>query len=173
MSESTNRTTKSGGAIRTMLITTGTLLGVVVFSLFGVGGSYAYLNSAATGAGAVLQAGTAELTVSAGALSMTNLYPGGPARTAGFTVSNNGSVPLALSVNSIAGNFAANGLTATARSGACPGTGTPVTSGSLGVVLPAGGTTDVCLTVSMASDAPASAIGAASSLTVSLTGVQQ
>ncbi len=93
MSESTNRTTKSGGAIRTMLITTGTLLGVVVFSLFGVGGSYAYLNSAATGAGAVLQAGTAELTVSAGALSMTNLYPGGPARTAGFTVSNNGSVP--------------------------------------------------------------------------------
>ena len=172
MSESTSRKTKSGGAIRTMLITTGTLLGVVVFSLFGVGGSYAYLNSAATGTGAVLQAGTAELTVSAGGLSVTNLYPG-EVRTAGFAVSNNGSVPLALNVSSIAGNFAANGLTATVRSGACPGTGTPVTSGSLGVVLPAGGTTDVCLTVSMANDAPASAIGAASSLTVSLTGVQQ
>jgi hypothetical protein len=172
MSESTNRKTKSGGAIRAMLITTGTLLGVVVFSLFGVGGSYAYLNSSANGTGAVLQAGTAELTVSAGALSMSNLYPG-EVRTAGFAVSNNGSVPLALSVSSIAGNFAANGLTATVRSGACPGTGTPVSSGSLGVVLPAGGTTDVCLTVSMANNAPASAIGAASSLTVSLTGVQQ
>ncbi|WP_168626652.1 MULTISPECIES: TasA family protein [unclassified Cryobacterium] len=172
MSESTSRKTKSAGAIRTLLITTGTLLGVVVFSLFGVGGSYAYLNSAATGTGAVLQAGTAELTVSTGTLSMANFYPG-KVETAGFTVTNNGSVPLALSVSSIAGNFAANGLTAAVRSGACAGTGTPVTSGSLGVVLPAGGTTDMCLTVSMANDAPASAIGAASSLTVSLTGVQQ
>lgn len=156
--------------------------GIVAFvavATTGLGGTFAYMSSSRTiamsptdgSATAVLSAGTATLTVNGDAISMTNMYPGN-SRTAQFALTNTGVTSLAVSVNSISGTTAANGLTATVARGACPGTGSQVSSGSLGLTLASGASGTVCLTVAMANNAPSSAQNLSSTVGVSLTGGQ-
>lgn len=148
------------------------LFAAVAFGLLGTGGTYAYLNASAMASpGATLSAGTATLSASRPAVALTNLYPGQTSRGS-FTVTNTGNVPLALSVASISGPTTNNGLTATLASGACPGTGSQVSAGNLGVTVATGASTDLCLTVSMPTTAPVSAINLTTGIVVTLTGTQ-
>jgi hypothetical protein len=154
------------------------LLAGIVFSASAAGGTYAYLSSSqpvvlvSGGATtATINAGTATLAVNADAISLANLYPG-DARTSTITVTNTGSVSLALGVDSITGATAANGLVATVAPGACPGTGTPVTAGPLGTTIAPAGSASICLAVGMATSAPATAQNTSSSIAVALTGTQ-
>ncbi|WP_184237239.1 TasA family protein [Conyzicola lurida] len=160
---------------------TATLVAAIalVLSLSAVGGTYAFLSSSqsialvsATGeTSTTISAGTATLAVNGDAISMTALYPG-ITKTAEFTVTNTGSTSLALSVDSIAGPTAANGLTATVARGTCASAAPAFASGSLGLTLAAQASSTMCLSVAMPTTAPSSAQGVTSSLSVALTGTQ-
>lgn len=159
-----------------LLLTTTVLTTTVAVST--TGGTYAYLRSGraiplvSTGeTTATIKTGSAVLALSADAISLTNLYPGDVRRTP-ITVTNTGSVPLALSVAAITGPTTANGLAATVASGACPGTGTAVSSGSLGVSAAAGAATTLCLSVSMVTTAPSNAQSLSTTIAVQLVGTQ-
>ena len=146
----------------------------IVLAVVATNGTYAFLNASKPIAGAVVvTAGSASLTPSAAAISLTKLYPGQTAQ-AEFTVTNTGSVPLALGLASITG-FGATGTTATLAVGACV-TGNPQvagTGGTLNTLVSTGTSATLCLRASMPSNAPASAINKSATLTVALTGVQQ
>lgn len=162
------------------LIKTGAVLAVaLVLSLSVVGGTYASLSGSqsialvsSNGAtSTTISAGSADLTVSGDAISLSGIYPG-VTRTAELTVGNSGATSLALTVDSVAGTTAANGLSATVARGTCA-TGAPaITSGSLGVTLAPAASTVVCFTVAMPTTAPASAQSLSSTITVSISGVQ-
>lgn len=155
------------------------LVVALVLSLSVVGGTYASLSSiqsialvSANGAtSTTISAGSADLTVSGDAISLTGIYPG-IGRTAEFTVGNSGATSLALTVDSVAGTTAANGLTATVARGTCATGATAITSGPLGVTLAPAASTVVCLTVAMPTTAPATAQAVSSTVTVSVSGVQ-
>lgn len=174
---SRHRAEAPGSPVTAILLSTMVLLAVVTMALSGMGGTYAYLNAeqtvalSGTSASANLTAGTATLTVDSTAITLTRLYPG-DARLSSVTVSNTGAVALALSVSSITGPTAANGVLATVAAGACPGTGTGVSSGALGVTVAAGASTTVCLAVSMAASAPSGAQSLSTSITAQITGTQ-
>ncbi|MGV8884217.1 MAG: hypothetical protein ACOH1T_01335 [Microbacteriaceae bacterium] len=146
----------------------------VALGLLGTGTSYAFLNAAAPAAPTgTLQSGTATLAVSAGAVTLTNLYPG-ISRNGTFTVSNTGDVPLQLSVTSFTGPTAANGLSASLAPGVCPAgvAAGQVASGNVGSPLAVGATTSVCLTVAMSANAPAAMAGTTTTVTASILGTQ-
>ena len=163
---------------RLLLTTAALLVLTTTIAVSTTGGTYAYLRSeraipllANGSTTATINTGAATLTTDAGSISMTNLYPG-DVRRAAVTITNTGVVPLALSVTSITGPSAANGLVATLAPGACPGTGTPVSTGPLGVTLAAGAATTVCLAVSMAVSAPSAAQSLSTTVAVQVTGTQ-
>ncbi len=88
-------------SISSLLKTTVVVIGAIVVGVSAVGGTYATLNASNSTAVSTVRAGSASLTV--GALSTTNavLYPGVTSyQTA--TVTNTGSVPLKLSLVSLA-----------------------------------------------------------------------
>lgn len=146
-------------------------VGAIIVGLIGTGGSYAFLTSTASAApSATLTAGTATLAVTASEnVSLTNIYPGQTLRGQ-FTVSNTGDTSLVLSVTSITGTTTANGLVAGLDAGACSAASTQTTTGNIGATLAKGTSTLVCLTVSMPTNAPASAIGVTSSIVANITG---
>ncbi len=154
-----------------LLAATATLVVACSLGILAAGGTYAYLNaSAVASTSAILKAGTASLSLSAGAVNLANIYPG-QTRTGVYTVTNTGDVALTLAVASITGTSAANGLVATLGAGTCSGTQT--SSGPLSVpTLAKGATTTICLTVSMPTTAPVSARNLTSSVTVVVEGVQ-
>jgi hypothetical protein len=164
--------------VRRALRTTCVVAAAISLGMIGTGTSYAFLNASASAAPLdSLQAGTATLAVTAAeTVSLDNLYPG-ETRRAAFTVSNTGDVDLALSVDSVTGATVTNGLAAGLAPGACTATSGQVASGALGVTVQKGGSTLVCLTVSMPVTAPASAIrtpgSPATAILVSITGSQQ
>jgi len=151
----------------------------LVLSLSVVGGTYASLSASqsvvlvsSTGAtNATITAGSADLAVNADAIALTGLYPG-ISRTAQFTVSNTGATGLALTLDSVAGITAANGLTASVANGTCAAPGPAVTSGALGVTVAPAGSAVLCLSVGLPTTAPATAQGATSGLTVAISGRQ-
>ena len=156
-----------------------TLVVALVLSLSVVGGTYASLSasqsialvSSSGATSTTITAGSADLSVSADAIALTGLYPG-VARSAQFTVSNTGATNLALTLDSITGPTAANGLTATLASGTCAAPGAAVSSGALGVTVAPAASTTLCLSVALPLTAPSTAQGAASSLVVSISGRQ-
>jgi hypothetical protein len=158
---------------------TGALLVALVLSLSAVGGTYASLSAAqpialvsSTGAtSTTITAGSADLTVSGETISLTGLYPG-LTRTAQFTVSNTGVTALALTLDSISGPTAANGLTATLAAGTCAAPGAAVSAAPLGATVASAGSTAVCLTVAMPTTAPAGAQSQQTALVVSISGRQ-
>lgn len=151
----------------------------LVLSLSVVGGTYASLSStqsvalvSSTGAtSTTITAGSADLTVNADAISLTGLYPG-ISRSTQFTVGNSGTTSLALTLDSVSGLTAANGLAATVASGTCAAPGSAVASGSLGVTVAPASSAVLCLSVGLPTTAPATAQGATSALVVSISGVQ-
>lgn len=159
------------GALRAIALITATLAAATVVGALGAGGTYAYLN-AATGSqtGASLTAGTAALSISAGAQNLTSVAPG-QTRTALFTITNLGDVPMNLAIGSITGPSAANGLSATVGNSSC--SGTQYTTGSFGSsTLAKGASTTVCVTVKMALSAPNSAQWASTAISVLIVGTQ-
>ena len=162
-----------------MLKTAAVLVVALVLSLTVVGGTYATLSSnqpialiSSTGAtSATITAGSADLTVNADTIALTGLYPG-ITRSAQFTVGNTGSATLALSLDSVSGLTAANGLGVTVASGPCSAPGAPTTSGDLAVTVAPTVSAVLCLAVSMPTTAPASAQGAVTSVAVAISGRQ-
>ncbi len=165
------------GVIAGVVSASALLLGATALSLSFTPGTLAYYSDSPAlvvqpntgGTTATLTAGDATLTVSSAAISLSNLYPG-TSQSAAFTVTNTGTVSLALSV-AISGTTTANGLAATLAAGACPGTGA-VSSGNIGVTLAPNASSTVCLAVSMPTTAPVSAQGANSTITATITGTQ-
>ncbi|MEQ1737610.1 MAG: TasA family protein [Rhodoglobus sp.] len=148
-----------------------TLVVSVLLGALGAGGTYAYLNSSVSAQPpATLTAGTASLSVSAGAQNFSNIAPG-QTRTGLFTLTNVGDVPLNLTISSITGPSVANGLTATVGNSTCGGT--QYTSGAFGVgTLAKGASATVCLTVSMGATPPNSAQWASTTVSVLIAGAQ-
>jgi hypothetical protein len=161
-----------------LVVSAAVLVTAIVFSVSAAGATYAYLTASTqvvlVSSGettATITAGTATLTVNADAISLTGLYPG-DVRRAPVTVTNTGTTALALSVDSIVGTSTTNGLTASVAAGACPGTGTAVASGPIGVTVAPGASTVVCLAVGMALTAPSAAQSVSSTITANILGVQ-
>ncbi|MFS0865863.1 hypothetical protein AB3M83_00830 [Microbacterium sp. 179-B 1A2 NHS] len=158
---------------------------VTVLGILGGGGTFALWNSsAAAGAQATITAGTAQLALTGQAPAATGLYPG---RTvyAVTTVSNTGSVPLALSLTATgaATEFTrALLITAAPTTSAADCTAGRVTdsrsaavgtAADLGLSLAPGATRQLCLGVGLPADAPASTAGAATTaLAFTLSGTQ-
>ncbi len=156
---------------RAIALVTATLLVSILVGALGAGGTYAFLSASAAGTpAATLTAGTATLSVSAGAQNFSNIAPG-QTRTGLFTITNVGDVPLNLSISSIVGPSTANGLSATIGDSTCGGT-----QYSLGSFAPTplatGASTTVCLTVMMALNAPNSAQWTSTAIAVQILGTQ-
>ena len=150
------------------------------------GGSYALLNSRAPiSPAATLTSGTATLTATSLILPNVLLYPGATI-SAPVTVTNTGSVPLALRV---VGLTPPNPVTALSASltvglvvGACPVLPAPTWTSSLnttpaivdlGTTLPVGGTAVLCVSITLSSAAPATAQGlTATNFGIVIDGIQ-
>ena len=159
----------------------------ISLSVLAAGGTYAYLNSSrpvsvgtSGGTSATINSGTSGLMASTNNIAFVGLYPG-VTQTADFSASASGSADLVLSVTSITGQ-GTNGLAITVAPGTCAAPGTAIVAGSLGVKAVAATTYDatttpastvqLCLVVSMLANAPASAAGTNTAITVNLQGDQ-
>lgn len=159
----------------------------ISLSILAAGGTYAYLNSAQTvavgtagGTSATIKSGSAGLVASTNTIAFAGIYPG-VIQSADFSVSASGSADLILSVTSVTGQ-GTNGLDVKVAPGTCAAPGTAIATGSLGVKAVAATTYDatttpasnvpLCLVVTMAASAPASAVGTTTSIVVNLTGDQ-
>ena len=155
-----------------------TLVVAIALALVATSGSYAFLSSSAPvkllpgsdSTSVTLTAGTSGIAVSAPALDLTGFYPG-LTRSADATVTASGSVSLALSVSSITG-ASATGFSVTIAPGLCAAKAPAVTTGSLGVTVAPGASTSICVTVGLATSAPASAINTSTTLSAVITGAQ-
>ena len=176
-----------GAGMATVFVAATVVVLGIGLSGLGVAGTYAFLNSSqplavgTTGAiSATMSSGTTGLVVSSGAITLSGIYPG-QTRSADFTVSASGSADLLVNVASITGQ-GDNGLSITVAPGTCASAGSAVAVGALGVKAVAATTYDstttaalvvpLCLVVSMAANAPASAAGATTAITLNLTGAQ-
>lgn len=158
-------------AFRAIGVMSAAVITAVLLGVLGAGGTYAYLNSS-TGAqpGATLTAGTAALSISSGAQNLSLIAPG-QTRTALFTITNTGDVPLNLTITSITGTSVANGLTATLGNSSC--SGTQYTTGSFGVpTLAKGASATVCVTVKLGLNAPNTAQWVSTPIAVLINGTQ-
>ncbi|MEO7005590.1 MAG: hypothetical protein ABI065_01045 [Terrimesophilobacter sp.] len=146
-----------------------TLAGVssaVLIALLATGGTYALWNGEATVPGGTMRAGAASFAVTpipGQALPTTALYPG-LTIYGGYTATNTGDVPLALSVQSLSGSASPTAFSS-ALSIAVGAVGTPAEctagfpvgwtggfaspAGTLGLVLAAGQSTTLCLSVTL------------------------
>jgi hypothetical protein len=150
----------------------------VILAVAGSGATFAILSSQTVAMPATsITAGTAAINVSKPS-AFTLLMPGA-AQARSVTVTNTSDTALDLTVESatFTGTLAAsttvalrsNAATCDATSGTAIWTRTPAStpSGAIGVRLAAGATTTLCLTMTVAADAPASA--AASTMAASIT----
>lgn len=158
--------------MRSLLVAVGAASAGIVLAVSATGGTYAYLNSAAAAGGAVLQSGTAALSVSTLSLPTPALYPGRTARGSA-TVTNTGTVALKLRVSGLTFSSAASAFSSALVVGAgLPSTGStaadcanvfPSTwSGTraapapapLNTTLAAGATVVLCVSVTLPAGAP-------------------
>ena len=173
--------------VRALLCSAATVVGAVVLALGGAGGTYAYLNDAATasGSGGTMRAGTAALTVTGSPLSLAGMYPT-LSRASAVTVQNTGDVPLQVRVQqmSSSGNAAASlrlRVANVANAAACTTSVATGVEGALtafptgGVLvnsLATGGTATLCLIVTMPANAASAAQNQSANFTLTLQGVQ-
>jgi predicted ribosomally synthesized peptide with SipW-like signal peptide len=178
-------------SISRIIKTTALLTAAIVAGVLASGGTFAYLNSSVALPTATIHAGTATLATSGSPLSLTGFYPG-DLESAAFTVTNTGTVPLALTVASLTpptANVVSQNLALrvdiTATASACTsGSGLPATptwqgtfaswaAGSLASTLAVGASATVCLSATLSNATPASAQGLSSnSFGVTIGGVQ-
>ncbi|WBM81276.1 hypothetical protein KIV56_08920 [Cryobacterium breve] len=158
----------------------------ICLAILGAGGSYAYLNaSAPVSAATTIKSGTATLTVSTLTLPAGVLYPGVTV-SAPVTVTNVGNVPLALRIAGFTPPAPATTLSASLSIGlfvgACPALPAPTWSAvlnttpvvtSLGKTLPVGGSTILCVSVTLPLSAPATTQGlSAANFGIVIDGIQ-
>lgn len=158
----------------------------ICLAVLGAGGSYAYLNaSAPVSAATTIKSGTATLTVSTLSLPTSVLYPGVTV-SAPVTVTNIGDVPLALRMAGFTPPAPATTLSASLSIGlyvgACPVVPAPTWTAvlnttpvvtSLGKTLPVGGSTILCVSVTLPLSAPATTQGlSAANFGIVIDGIQ-
>jgi len=173
-------------SLRTMVSAALLVTVAIALAVLGAGGSYAYLNaSAPVAAATTIKSGTATLTVSSLTLPVSALYPGATVN-APVTVTNNGDVPLALRIAGFTPPTPATTLSASLSIGlsvgACPVVPNPSWSAllsttpvvtSLGKTLPIGGSTLLCVSVTLPLSAPATAQGlSATNFGIVIDGIQ-
>lgn len=179
-------------SIRTILKALAAVSAALFVGVVATGGTYALWNSSVKIGGATVKAGAATLAISRPlTMSSTLLYPG--LTTYGtFVVTNSGDVPLQLNLQSLTG-VTSNGFTqnltvsvavapsASATVADCPAissypwsrVATAPTGGSLGTTLNTGDSATVCVSTSLASNAPTAAQGQSlSSFTLTIGGTQ-
>ena len=164
----------------------------IIVGVVATGGTYALWNSSVNIGGGTVKAGAATLVISRPlTMSSTLLYPGLTTYGA-FVVTNSGDVPLQLTLQSLTGVIS-NGFTqnltvsvavapsASATVADCPAissypwsrVATAPTAGSLGTTLNVGASATLCVSTSLASNAPAAAQGqSAPSFTLTVGGTQ-
>ena len=177
-------------SIRSILKALAAVCVALFVGVVATGGTYALWNSSVKIGGGTVKAGAATLVISrALTMSSTLLYPGLTTYGA-FEVTNSGDVPLQLNLQSLTG-VTSNGFTqnltvsvAVAPSATvadCPAlssypwsrVATAPTAGSLGTTLSAGSSATLCVSTSLASNAPAAAQGqSAPSFTLTVGGTQ-
>ena len=170
-----------------MLGTAAALFGAVALAVGGAGGTYAYLNDAASvsGAAGTLQAGQASLVVTGSPISLSGFYPT-LARAQAVTVQNTGDVPLQLTVSQLTSSGTAAGalrlrVASVANSAACTTAVATGVEGPLGS-FPTGGvlstslapsvTTTLCVVVTMNADAASATQNQSAAFTLALGGRQ-
>lgn len=179
---------RTSAPMKMLLATLGTAA-VIVGGVVAGGGTYALWSTAApVGTDTVLRAGSADLTATDPRLAATGLYPG---RTVyGSTVvSNTGTTPLALTLDSVsaptgsaftAALVVTVGISASAADctagRVAPTATTTVAAGTvsdLRVALAPGASQRLCIGLGLPAAAPAAAAGAAASaLTLTISGTQ-
>lgn len=155
----------------------------VVLAVAGSGATYAILSSNTVAMpSTAITAGTATINVSTPA-AFTLLTPG-VVQARSVTVTNTGNTALGLTVESasFSGTLAAStnvallsgAVTCDGASGTTVWTRTPAAAptGSIGVTLAAGASTTLCLTMTVASDAPATAAKTSMNASITLGGKQ-
>ena len=165
-------------SIRSILKALATLMAALFVGVIATGGTYALWNKSADIAGGTVKAGSASLVISSPlSMSSTLLYPGLTTYGA-FVVTNTGTVPLQLSVQSLTGvtatPFSQSLTVAVAIAPAvgatvadCPSLAsypwsrisTSPTAGALGATLNAGASTTLCVSTALASNAATTAQG--------------
>ncbi len=179
-------------SIRSILKALAAVSAALFVGVVATGGTYALWNSSVRIGGGTVKAGAATLVISRPlAMSSTLLYPG--LTTYGvFAITNSGDVPLQLNLQSLTG-VTSNALTqnltlsvavassASASAADCPAissypwsrVATAPTAGSLGTTLNVGASATLCVSASLASNAPAAAQGqSAPSFTLTVGGTQ-
>lgn len=155
----------------------------VVLAVVGSGATYAILSSSTVAMPTTaITAGTATINVTSPA-AFTLLMPG-VTQGRSVTVTNTGNAALTLTVESatFSGTLAAStgvallrdAVTCDGGSGTAVWTRTPAATptGSIGVTLAAGATTTLCMTMTVASDAPTSAANTSMNASITLGGKQ-
>lgn len=179
-------------SIRSILKALAALMAALFIGVIATGGTYALWNKSTTIAGGTVTAGSAGLVISSPlTMPSTLLYPGLSTYGA-FVVTNTGTVPLQLSVQSLTGITAtpfSQSLTvavaiAPAVSAAvadCPSLAsypwsrisTSPTAGALGSTLNAGASATLCVSTALAANAPATAQGqSVPAFTLTIGGIQ-
>ena len=179
-------------SIRSILTALAAVSAALFVGVIATGGTYALWNSSVKIGGGTVKAGAATLVISRPlTMSSTLLYPG--LTTYGvFAITNSGDVPLQLNLQSLTG-VTSNALTqnltlsvavassASATTADCPAissypwsrVATAPTAGSLGTTLNVGASATLCVSTSLASNAPAAAQGqSAPSFTLTVGGTQ-
>jgi len=174
----TARALERNFSIRSILKTLAALMAALFVGVIATGGTYALWNKSADIAGGTVKAGSASLVISSPlSMSSTLLYPGLTTYGA-FVVTNTGTVPLQLSVQSLTGvtatPFSQSLTVAVAIAPAvgatvadCPSLAsypwsrisTSPTAGDLGSTLNAGASTTLCVSTALASNAATTAQG--------------
>lgn len=183
---------------RRMTVASSAIAAVIILSIAGAGGTSAFLTSGASAAAGttVVTSGTAGLTITPAALSMTALYPG-LTLYGSVTATNTGDVPLSIGVSGLSApttgsnalsraliiglGAAASGdaasTAACAAGSVAPGwTGTfaAAVPGAIGSTLPVGASRVLCLSVALPLTAPTASQGqSADGFTVRIVGTQE
>jgi predicted ribosomally synthesized peptide with SipW-like signal peptide len=166
-----HRASTPGDAVRTVLGTSCAIAAAVAVAVGLSGGSYALWVDSSTASPGAISSGSAGLSITQNVNPVLwgNLLAGESVRQA-FTVTNTGTVPLALSGSAVTGTASVEVRFA---SGACPGSplagaSATTTAASLGT-LAAGAMSTVCLEVRLPAAAP---LGTSANVAVSIAGTQ-
>lgn len=179
-------------SIRSILKALAVVSAALLVGVVATGGTYALWNSSVKISGATVKAGAATLVISRPlTMSSTLLYPG--LSTYGvFVVTNSGDVPLQLNLQSLTGitsNPLTQNLTVSVAVASSAGAtvadclaissypwsrvATAPTAGSLGTTLNVGASATLCVSTSLAANAPAAAQGqSAPTFTLTVGGTQ-
>jgi hypothetical protein len=166
-----HRASTRGAVVGRFMGTSGAVAGAIVIAVGISGGSYALWVDSDSASAGTIATGSASLSITqnVNASLWGNLLAGESVRQQ-FTVTNTGTVPLALAGSATTGTTQVQVRLA---SGTCPGTALAGTSATVSPAalgtLAAGATKTVCLEVSLQAAAP---IGTTAAIAVSLAGTQ-